>query len=199
MAVFGLGLLFYGMEIMSNTFSFLRAYPPFLTFLTHLSSPPLAVVVSTLFTVIIQSSGATIALLLSLASKGLLPPSAAIPLVLGANIGTCFTALFAAVGKPIAALRVAAALVVARVLGAAVCLLATYPFAKVIAFFAATDPLPTDAAELSRFVAAAHTVFNIFVAAAVLPFSEVYANAIAWVIRDGAQRVPKEEVRMHDV
>lgn len=104
-AVAGLGLVFFGMSVMSGAMEPLQDFPPFLGFMASLSNPVLAILVGTGFTALVQSSSATTGILIVLAGQGIVSLDAAIGVALGANIGTCVTALLAAIGKPREAVR----------------------------------------------------------------------------------------------
>src|SRR5262249_59638978 len=71
-----------------------------------MENPLLGIAIGAVFTAIVQSSAATLDIIIALASEGLMPLEAAIPLILGANIGTCGTALLASIGKSAEAARV---------------------------------------------------------------------------------------------
>ena len=80
----------------------LRAYPGFVDFIGHFSSNPLlGIFIGTVMTVLIQSSSATIGILIAMASQGLIPLEGAIPVLLGDNIGTCITAVLASDRKSV--------------------------------------------------------------------------------------------------
>jgi hypothetical protein len=113
-ALFGLGLIFYSMELMSSAFSFVKHDANFLLFLARMENPWLGMLVSTAFTGLIQSSGATMGILLSLARQGMLGMDASMGLMLGANVGTCVTGLLAAIGQSRDALRLASVLMLIR-------------------------------------------------------------------------------------
>ena len=106
--ILGLGLIFFGMELMKESMSPLVSYDPFVTLMSTLSNPILAVAFSAMFTALVQSSSATTGVIIVLASQGLLTLESGIALVFGANIGTCITALLASIGKPREAVRTAA-------------------------------------------------------------------------------------------
>ncbi len=96
--ILGVGLLFYGIKLMSDTMHPMRSYGPFIEYMTKLENPVMGVLVGTLFTAAIQSSGAAIGVFIALAFQGILTFKAALPLTLGANIGTCITAALASIG-----------------------------------------------------------------------------------------------------
>lgn len=113
----GLGLLFYGMSLMSGAMHPLRDFEPFMSVLKRMEYPLMGIIAGTVFTGLIQSSAATVGIAITLASEGLLTLPAGIALALGANIGTCVTALIAAIGKPVDAVRAAVVHVMFNVLG----------------------------------------------------------------------------------
>ena len=98
--IMGLGLIFFGMELMKDATSPLRSYQPFIEGMQNLRNPALAVLFSATFTALVQSSSATTGVIIVLASQGFLTLEAGIALVFGANIGTCITAFLASIGKP---------------------------------------------------------------------------------------------------
>ena len=107
MMIMGLGLVFYGMGLMSEGMKPLRSYEPFLDILASMENPLLGILAGAVFTGLVQSSAATVGIAIAMASEGLLTLPAGVALALGANIGTCVTALLAALGKPAEAVRAA--------------------------------------------------------------------------------------------
>ena len=93
--ILGFGLLFYGMKVMSDTMKPLRSDPTFNSILTSFENPFLGILAGAIFTALVQSSSATTGIVITLASGGSITLEAGIPLILGANIGTCITALLA--------------------------------------------------------------------------------------------------------
>ncbi|MFQ3620601.1 MAG: Na/Pi symporter, partial [Spirochaetales bacterium] len=89
----GFGLLFLGMEIMSQAMNPLRTYEPFLNAIRIVEAPELGILIGLLFTMIIQSSGATSGIVIAMAISGTITLNQAIPINLGASIGTCITAI----------------------------------------------------------------------------------------------------------
>jgi len=116
-AILGFGILFFGMKLMSDAMRPLRTFQPFIDLLKGLENPALGLLVGTLFTALVQSSSAFTGIVIVLAQQGLLTLDAGIPLVMGANIGTCITAGLASIGTSREAKRVAIAHVMFKVGG----------------------------------------------------------------------------------
>jgi phosphate:Na+ symporter len=161
----GLGLLFYGMNLMGDATLPLRSYPPFVEILAQMDNPYLAVLISASFTAVIQSSSATTAVIIVLASQGLISLEQGIPLVFGANIGTCVTALLATLRKQRPALRAALIHVMFNVLGVVIWFGFIDELAELSRWISPAavelEGLERVAAEAPRQIANAHTLFNV--------------------------------------
>ncbi|RMG34238.1 MAG: Na/Pi cotransporter family protein, partial [Methanobacteriota archaeon] len=116
-ALMGFGMLFFGMHIMSQAMYPFRSYPPFLNLLITLENPLFGILFGTLITSLIQSSAAFIGILIALSTQGLLTLEAAIPLLFGANIGTCITAFLASLNTRKEARKVAYTHILFKVFG----------------------------------------------------------------------------------
>lgn len=97
--IMGLGLIFFGMNIMSEGMAPLKDYQPFLNLMIEMQNPIYGILVGFLFTALVQSSSATIGIIIVMASNGFLTLPAGIALAMGANVGTTVTALLATIGK----------------------------------------------------------------------------------------------------
>ncbi len=130
-----------------------------------MSNPLLGITVAALFTALVQSSSATTGITIVLASQGFITLEAGIALVLGANVGTCVTAVLAALGKPIAAKQAAAAHLIYNILGVLIWLPFIGYLAEIVRDVSPSYPDLTGtvqlAAETPRQIANAHTIFNI--------------------------------------
>ncbi len=165
MMLMGLGLIFFGMELMSGATKPLRTYEPFINLMQRMENPALGIMASAAFTGLIQSSSATTGVIIVLASQGFITLEAGIALVFGANIGTCITALLAAIGKPREAVQAAAVHIIFNIVGVLLWLGFIDQLAGTIR---AISPSVTGlsgqdllAAETPRQIANAHTIFNI--------------------------------------
>jgi phosphate:Na+ symporter len=187
--IMGLGMIFFGMGVMSDAMKPLRTYQPFLDLMTQMSNPVLGILVAALFTALIQSSSATTGVILVLAMQGLISLQAGIALSFGANIGTCVTAFLAAIGKPREALRVSMVHVLFNVVGVMIFLPFIGPFAR---FVVSISPSPAEgltglqaaASVLPRQVANAHTLFNVTCALVFLPMVTYFSRIVFWLVPD---------------
>ena len=116
-ALLGFGILFFGMKLMSDAMHPLRTYEPFINVMRGLENPILGLLIGATFTALIQSSSAFTGIVIVLAQQGLLTIDAGIPMILGANIGTCVTAGLASIGTTREAKRVALAHVLFNTMG----------------------------------------------------------------------------------
>lgn len=161
----GLGLIFLGMGLMSDATNPLRSYTPFIDMMKQMQNPLLGILVGAAFTAVIQSSAATTGIVIVLGSQGLITLEAGIALALGANIGTCITALLAAIGKPAEALRASVVHILFNVFGVLIWVGLIGQLAELVR---ALSPVAADltgqarqAAEMPRQLANAHTLFNV--------------------------------------
>jgi phosphate:Na+ symporter len=185
----GLGLIFYGMAAMGDAMYPLRTHQGFADWMQSLQNPFLGMMAGALFTALVQSSSATIGLAVVMATQGLISLPAGIAIVFGAKIGTCVTALLAAIGKPRDAKRAAAVHVLFNLAGALLWL----PFIDLLAGLAtsvspaAADDLEgTDrlAAEVPRQIANAATIWACANTVIFLPFSGLFARLACRIVPD---------------
>ncbi|UII54885.1 Na/Pi cotransporter family protein [Cytobacillus spongiae] len=176
--VFGFGALFYGLELMSGGMKPLRSLEAFHELTVNMSSNPiLGVVVGTLFTVIVQSSSATIGILQGLHAEDLINLEAALPVLFGDNIGTTITAVLAAIGASVAARRAAATHVLFNLIGTTLFLILLKPFTALI--HTIQDALSLNP-EMT--IAFAHGIFNSTNTLIQLPFVGLLAIIVTKLI-----------------
>ena len=167
LALIGFSLLMYGMELMSGAVNIVSDLNWFETFLLTLESPLTALIISSLFTGIIQSSSATIGIVEALTLSNPITYKIAIPLVLGANIGTCVTALISSFGANKNAKRVVWLHLGVNILGSFICLIIIY---TIMIFKFKFLNIKIDMTG----VAAVHTLFNLSSAIVFLPFKSYF-------------------------
>ena len=166
----GFGILFLGLQTMSYAVSPLRNYAPFLNLLANISHNFfLGILVATVFTAIIQSSSATIAIIIAMSIQGIIDLETAIPLMLGSNIGTSVTVLIASIGSSITGKRVALSQLVFKTLGVLFFSLFISQFTQLAALTSVSIP---------RQIANAHTMFNVIDTMILLPFLNVFVKLI---------------------
>jgi len=186
--VMGLGLVFFGMTIMSEAMQPLRELQPFLDLMISMENPFVGILVAAAFTALIQSSSATTAIVIVLAGQGFITLPAGIALAFGANIGTCVTALLAAIGKPREALRAAVTHVMFNIAGVLLWIAFIDQLAELVTAISPThnDLYGTQklAAEAPRQIANAHTIFNIANTFIFIWFTTLIARLIEWLIPD---------------
>ena len=163
--VLGLGVLFYGMSLMSSGMEPLRNVKTFTYWLEYLHNPVVAVVAGTIFTALIQSSAAFIGIVMTLTASGLLGLNEALPLILGTNIGTTVTALLASINSTLSGKRLAFANMLFRVAGVCIMIWFLREWKEVTLFISG------DNASEGRFLANAHTIFNVVMTLIFLPFT----------------------------
>ncbi|AHM56911.1 sodium-dependent phosphate transporter [Peptoclostridium acidaminophilum DSM 3953] len=172
----GFGILFIGMEFLKDAVKPLRDYPGFGDMIIKFShNPILGILIGFGLTVIVQSSSASMGILLALASEGLIPLSSALPILYGENIGTCITAMLSSIGASKNAKRAAIMHLSFNVIGTT---LFIFLLTKPITYFV-TMLDPTNAA---RQIANAHTLFNISNVVIQLPFAMLLVKIANLVI-----------------
>jgi len=163
--VLGLGLLFLGIEFMGEATHPLRTFEPFIKAMQEMKNPLLGILAGAIFTAVVQSSAATLAVVIALASQGLIPLEAGIAVVLGANVGTCLTAMLAAIGKPAEAAQVGVVHLLFNVLGVLFWVFFIPQLGDLVKHISPSHPdlegTARLAAETPRQIANAHTVFSV--------------------------------------
>ena len=180
-ALLGFGILFFGMKIMSDSMKPLRSFEPFIDMMKGLENPFFGLMIGAAFTALIQSSSAFTGIVIVLAQQGLLTLEAGIPLILGANIGTCVTAGLASIGTIREAKRVALAHVLFNIGGVMIFVWLIPPLAELVRSLSSVSGLSGMeklAAETPRQIANAHTIFNISVGLIFLPFTGILAKQV---------------------
>ena len=188
--VMGLGLLFLGIQFMGDAMRPLRTFPPFIDAMQNMTHPLFGIIVGAIFTAVVQSSAATLAIVIALGAQGLMPLEAGIALILGANVGTCGTALLAAIGKRAEALQVAVVHLIFNVAGAVVWAFFIPQMADLARFVSPSFPelhgVARLAAETPRQVANTHTIFSVANTLVLIWFTDWIARFARFVVRSKA-------------
>lgn len=180
-SIIGLGFIFLGLGIMSDAMKPLRHSDYFLHIMQNLENVPLGILAGAAFTAMVQSSSATIGIMIGMASQGLISIEAGVPLILGANLGTCVTAVLASLRSNPEAKRVAAAHILFNVAGICIFMWWIPSFIKFISSFTPANDIP-------RLIANAQTFFNIAATLALLPFVKQLQWAAIKLVPDSGKK-----------
>jgi phosphate:Na+ symporter len=191
-AILGFGILFFGMKLMSDAMKPLRTYPEVIDLMKGLENPLMGLLVGTVFTALIQSSSAFAGLVIVLAQQGMITLEAGIPMVFGANIGTCVTAGLACIGTSREAKRVALAHVLFKIAGVILFVFWIPVFADLVRMI--TIYIGGGAA---RQIANAHTLFNVGLGLGFLPFTTIFAAFILKIFPDREEIAGIKPVAWH--
>ena len=178
----GFATLMFGMETMSEAVSGLRHVPEFQNILLMFTNPILGVVAGAVLTGIIQSSSASVGILQALSSTGAISFGAAVPIIMGQNIGTCVTAMLSSVGANKNAKRTALVHLLFNIIGTVVFLI-LFVIAKAI-FTPFAEFLTNPANEFG--IAIAHSLFNVFCTALLLPMTQLLEKLVCRLVPDTA-------------
>ncbi|MCR5455745.1 MAG: Na/Pi symporter [Bacteroidales bacterium] len=176
-AIFGFGLVFFGMQLLGKSVSVLKDIPEFTEAIASADNPLLGFLVGTLGTCIMQSTGMFAGILMVFAKEGLIDTYQAYPLVIGSTIGTCLLIVLASIGATTQSKRTMMAHVLTKCIGAAIFMLLITPMVSAIEWF-------SDAVECSpeRKIANIHLFFNVGEAFVLLPFCNVFVTVIErWI------------------
>jgi phosphate:Na+ symporter len=190
--IMGLGLIFFGMELMSTATSPLRTYTPFINLMQDMATPLSGIFIGTIFTALVQSSSAAIGVIIVLASQGFISLETGIALTFGANIGTCVTAIIASIGKPREAVRAGLIHVLFKIIGVVLWFLFIKQFANVVRVI---SPLTAHlegtarlAADTPRQIANAHTLFNVINTLLFIGFTTPLAKLVQRLVPDKREK-----------
>jgi phosphate:Na+ symporter len=194
MMIMGIGLVFYGMGLMSDAMTPLRSYQPFLDILESLERPMAGIIAGAVFTAIVQSSAATVGIAIAMASEGLLALPAGITLALGANIGTAVTTAIMGImsSKSTDAVRASVVHVVFNVVGVLVWLPLIWLLVDIAVWISPSSPeldvLARAGAEVPRQIANANTFFNVI-------NTMLFIGFAGWFARLAERLVPERKPR----
>ena len=179
----GFAILMYGMDMMSSAVKPLAEVPEFTNLLLKFSNPLLGVIAGALLTAVIQSSSASVGILQALCLTGAVPFSAAIPIIMGQNIGTCITAILSAIGAKKNAKRAAAVHLYFNLIGTVI-FMAVFYLVNAVVGFSFFHQAATPAG-----IAIIHSVFNVTATIILLPFAKGLEKLACLTIRDKTEDV----------
>ena len=184
----GFATLMYGMEAMSGAVTGLRDVPAFQQMFIMFKNPVLGVLAGAVLTAVIQSSSASVGILQALAVTGQVSYGAAVPIIMGQNIGTCVTAMLSSVGANKNAKRAALVHLSFNIIGTAVWLTV---FCLLRALF---HPALLNAPASRVGIAVAHSVFNVLCTILMLPLSGGLEKLVTFLVPDARQPEVFEEL-----
>lgn len=183
----GFAVLMYGMDTMSSAVKPLADVPEFTSILLKFTNPVLGVVAGLVLTAVIQSSSASVGILQALCMTGAVQYSAALPIIMGQNIGTCVTALISAVGANKNAKRAAMVHLYFNIIGTVIFMAAFYLLNAAVHL-----PFMYEAANPAG-IAVIHSIFNVSATLVLLPFSNVLVKLACLTIRDSEEDLSVSE------
>ncbi len=191
--ILGFGMLFYGLVTMVTSLKPLQGSDQFKEFFLQFGANPLlGILAGIMLTAVVQSSSATVGLVIALGTSGLIDFRTALPLMLGDNIGTTVTALLSSIGTSREARRAALAHCLSNIIGVAWVFVALSHFGKLVDLV--TPGNANSPAAIARHIANAHTMFNVFNTVVQLPFIKCLARLVTWAIPDRAPAPSRTKV-----
>jgi phosphate:Na+ symporter len=185
--VFGIGLLFFGLDLIGNAMKPFEKYEPFINWMKTLGENPLlGAGVGALFTILVQSSSATVGIIVTLASQGLISLPAGVALMLGAEVGTCADTLVATIGRSRPAVRTGVFHLLFNTIAAAVGIAFAAQLAQLAQWV-------SGGAGAGRQIANAQLIFNVLGVAVVIWFIPAIARSLQMVIPDGESHPDRQD------
>lgn len=175
--IFAIGLIFFGLDVMGKAVEPLQKHEPFIKLMTHMENPLLGALMGAAFTVLIQSSSATLGIVIILASQNLISLPAGIALMLGAEIGTCADTLLATIGRSREAIRAGIFHLLFNLITVSIGVVFASQLATLVTYISGGAPI-------SRQIAHAHVLFNVAGVALFIGFTPLLARALIWLIPD---------------
>ncbi|MBQ3180886.1 MAG: Na/Pi cotransporter family protein [Firmicutes bacterium] len=182
----GFALLMFGMDTMSDAVAPLSDMPEFANLLLMFQNPLLGLLMGMVMTAVIQSSSASVGILQALTISGAVTYGAAIPIILGQNIGTCVTAMLSSIGTNKNARRAALGHLFFNIIGAAIFMVAFYGAHAIIRFDFFDQPLE------AFHVAIIHSIFNVTCTLVLLPFLGALEKLVCTILKDEPQAADAE-------
>lgn len=179
---FGMGLIFFGLDVMGKAVEPLQAQPLFLAWMTRMEAPLLGALVGAAFTVMVQSSSATLGIVITLATQELITLPAGIAIMLGAEIGTCADTLMATVGRSREAVRAGVFHLLFNLITVSIGVALAHPFTALVQYI-------SSGTDVSRQIANAHLLFNVAGVVLFIGFVSPVVKLLEWLIPDKARSI----------
>ncbi len=189
----GIGLLFTGLMTMINMASSFSNLPILSQVLSKLSNPILGILVGAIITALIQSSAATVGILQAISQTGIITYSTTIPIILGQNIGTCFTSILSSLAASKNAKRVAAVHLLFNLIGSIIFIIVIYTYQYFIGFSFWNSPINMGG------IANFHLIFNLVSTIILLPCIGLLEKLATFAIKDNSNQVNDEEDTSKDL
>lgn len=189
----GIGLLFTGLMTMINMASSFSNLPILSQVLSKLSNPILGILVGAIITALIQSSAATVGILQAISQTGIITYSTTIPIILGQNIGTCFTSILSSLAASKNAKRVAAVHLLFNLIGSIIFIIVIYTYQHFIGFSFWNSPINMGG------IANFHLIFNLVSTIILLPCIGLLEKLATFAIKDNSNQVNDEEDTSKDL
>ena len=192
----GFGLLFVGMAVMSNSMSQIAELPSVMNLFVSITNPFVLLLLGAVFTAIMQSSTTMTAILIVLATSGLIPLQSAIYIVLGMNLGTCATSIIASIGANTNSVRAAMFHLMFNLIGTAIFfgLLFITPLRD---WLINTVLFGSDTSKIAYSIAIFHVIFNLTTSALLVPFVSPFVKFVSKIIPDKKPKNEDEQLRLH--
>lgn len=189
----GIGLLFTGLMTMINMASSFSNLPILSQVLSKLSNPILGILVGAIITALIQSSAATVGILQAISQTGIITYATTIPIILGQNIGTCFTSILSSLAASKNAKRVAAVHLLFNLIGSIIFIIVIYTYQHFIGFSFWNSPINMGG------IANFHLIFNLVSTIILLPCIGLLEKLATFAIKDNFNQVNDEEDTSKDL
>lgn len=184
----GFGILFNGMFIMTDAVAPLSESPFFSELFATLSNPLLGVLAGTIVTAVIQSSSASVGILQAVASSGVVTFSAALPIIMGQNIGTCVTSLISSVGANKNARRAAMVHLYFNIIGTVIFFIGSYTVQSIVQFPFWDDPISMVG------ISGVHIIFNVVTTVIFIPFAGLLEKLAMLTVKNSSTSSQAQDV-----
>ena len=192
----GFGLLFVGMAVMNSSMSGIAQLDSVKGLFVKITNPFILLLLGAAFTAIMQSSTTMTAILIVLATSGLVPLQSAIYIVLGMNLGTCATSIIASIGANTNSVRAAMFHLMFNLIGTLIffCLLFIAPLRNWLVY---TILFGEDTSKVAYSIAIFHVIFNLTTSALLVPFVDPFVKFVSKIIPDRKPKNEDEQLRLH--